>query len=298
MCYTGHHANKQECPYCHEPRLNAAGQLRKIFTYIPLIPRLQALYGNREMALKMRYRHAREGKNNVDAVEDIFDSEQYKTLLEESVHIGETHYDRKYFDDSCEVALGLSTDGFAPFKRRSKTAWPIILINYNLPPDIHCHLEHILSLGVIPGPKKPHDFDSFIWPLLEELCLLATDRGVPTLDILDAALFPLRAHLIAAFGDIPAMSMLMKMKGHNGKRPCRFCMIEGLPIPRGRTHYVPLDRSSHPDVTTKPTKVKCYDPRNLPLRTHSDFLAHAAEADTQKTKTAADCVAKESGVKG
>ncbi|KAF5320377.1 hypothetical protein D9758_018380 [Tetrapyrgos nigripes] len=92
--------------------------------------------------------------------------EDHYHLLNQSVCVRETSYDWKYFVDPCEVALGLSTDGFAPFKKWSKTAWPILLVNYNLPPDVHCHLKHILSLGVIPGPTKPHDWDLFLWPLM------------------------------------------------------------------------------------------------------------------------------------
>ncbi|KAF5343759.1 hypothetical protein D9758_015334 [Tetrapyrgos nigripes] len=110
--------------------------------------------------------------------------EDHYSLLNQSVCVRETSYDWKYFVDPCEVALGLSTDSFAPFKKWSKTTWPIILVNYNLPPDVHCHLKHILSLGVIPGPTKPHDWDLFLWPLMEELSVLASDQGVPTVDIL------------------------------------------------------------------------------------------------------------------
>jgi hypothetical protein len=244
----------------------------------------------------MRYRHEHNAKD--DIVEDIFDGEQYKKLRNMSVQVGDTHYDHKYFSDPREVALGLSTDGFAPFKRRSKTAWPLILINYNLSPAIRCHLEHILSLGVIPGPKKPHDIDSFLWPLMVELSQLATERGVPTVDILESALFPLRAHLIVCFGDIPAMSLLMKMKGHNGKRPCRMCMIEGVPGSDGHTHYVPLNRSSHPNIMADSTKTKIFDPQNLPMRTHDEFMAQAAEVEGQRTKAASERMAKQYGIKG
>ena len=40
-----------------------------------------------------------------------------------------------HFSDECDIALGLLTDGFAPFKKHNKTCWPIILFNYNLPPE-------------------------------------------------------------------------------------------------------------------------------------------------------------------
>ena len=73
------------------------------------------------------------------------------------------------------------------------------------PPEIRFHVNQILALGVIPGPKKPQDFDSFLWPFLQELLCLS--RGVRSFDALEGAFFTLRAHLIVVFGDIPAVSM-------------------------------------------------------------------------------------------
>jgi len=58
------------------------------------------------------------------------------------------------FSDPCNIALGLSADGFGPFKHRTKTAWPIILFNYNLPPKEHFLKQNIISIGVVPGPKE------------------------------------------------------------------------------------------------------------------------------------------------
>ncbi|THU76519.1 hypothetical protein K435DRAFT_879100 [Dendrothele bispora CBS 962.96] len=47
-----------------------------------------------------------------------------------------------------------------------------------------------------------------------ELSHLASDQGVPTMDALESALFPLRAHLITCFGDIPVYSI--SNKGNKG----------------------------------------------------------------------------------
>ena len=41
----------------------------------------------------------------------------------------------EYFSGPRDIALGLSTDGFAPFKRHKSTAWPLVLFNYNLSPE-------------------------------------------------------------------------------------------------------------------------------------------------------------------
>ncbi len=43
------------------------------------------------------------------------------------------------------------------------------------------NLDNILSLGVIPRPKKPADIDSFLWPLIQELLKLS--EGVQALTL-------------------------------------------------------------------------------------------------------------------
>ena len=68
----------------------------------------------------------------------------------------------QFFQDPCDVALGLSTDSFTPFKHRMTTCWPLILFNYNLPPEDWFYVSNIISLSVIPGPKKPINMDSFL----------------------------------------------------------------------------------------------------------------------------------------
>src|SRR5260370_32482103 len=54
------------------------------------------------------------------------------------------------------------------------TCWPIISLNFNLPPEICAQLVHIIPLSIIPGPKAPKDFNSFLWPLIDECNRLAT----------------------------------------------------------------------------------------------------------------------------
>lgn len=227
---------------------------------------------------------------------DVFDGINYRRLRNQPVKLEEKVYDHKYFADNRDIALGLSTDGFAPFKRRKKTAWPLIIFNYNLPPEIRFHINNILALGVIPGPKKPIDSDSFLWPLLLELFRLA--NGTRAFDILTSKLFSLRAYLILVFGDIPAMSMIMRMKGHNGLSPCRMCEIKGLRIPETdtTTHYVPLDRTNYPHTQTEATQA--YDAESLPLRNHETLIAQANEVQAAATISAADTLAKKYGIKG
>ena len=219
-------------------------------------------------------------------VKDVYDGEEYRRLVNEKVVVGEQCFNHQYFEDTRDVALGLSTDGFGPFKRRKHTCWPLILFNYNLPPDVRFHLENILALGVIPGPKKPKDADSFLWPFVQEMMRLAI--GVKTFDAMAQQMFWLRAYLIVVFGDIPAVSMIMRMVGHNGFSPCRMCKIIGVRIPNSNmtTHYVPHERSAHPMVSVAAAAtatglsdseipIKYYHGDKLPLCSHSKMFEQA-----------------------
>jgi hypothetical protein len=171
-----------------------------------------------------------------EEIRDVFDSTSYRDLCEKEIEVERPGAKMpKYFADWRDIELGASTDGFAPFKRRKQTAWPIIVFLYNLPPEVRFHLEHVLSLGVIPGPNKPKDMCSFLYPFVLELWKLA--NGITTFDISSDTQFKLRAFLILVFGDIPAVSMLMRMKGQRVLVPaacvklseCRFPILRGKP---------------------------------------------------------------------
>ncbi|PIL25594.1 hypothetical protein GSI_11342 [Ganoderma sinense ZZ0214-1] len=271
---------------------------RKVFVYLPIIPRLKVFLASKPMAKEMKYRAEEQAKHTPGVIRDVTDSENYRALLDKHVTVDGKSLAHKYFDDARDVALGLSTDGFAPFKRRTKTAWPLILFNYNLRPDIRTHLDNILGLGVIPGPKKPVDFDSFLWPAVHEFLRLSV--GVYAYDALSNAFFALRAYLILIFGDILAVSMVMRMKGHNGACPCRMCEIRGVRIPdfRNPIHYVPLDRARHPHVLGDPEAIQMYDPSHLPLRTHSNFMTQAKEVQFAPSESESERLAKLYGIKG
>ncbi|RXW13808.1 hypothetical protein EST38_g12049 [Candolleomyces aberdarensis] len=154
------------CPNSCMVRYNSQKQAHKHFTYIPLIPRLQAYFQNPKLKEEMQYRHKFETMDRPPGeegtIEDVFDSENYKSLKGTFVNVDGKQHTHTFFSDPRDIALGISTDGFCPFKRRKQTCWPIILFNYNLPPDIRFAVRRILCVGVIPGPKKPKDSDSFL----------------------------------------------------------------------------------------------------------------------------------------
>jgi len=139
------------------------------------------------------------------------------------------------------VALHFSTDGVQLFRNSKTESWPFLLINLNLDPREHrfdagrrselnarFKAEHFLSLGLTPGPKQPQDLDSFLQPLYKELKHLEEGR-VKAYDVLNNEEFTLKAYVFLITGDTPGVSKLMKLSGHNAKRPCRACKIQGTP---------------------------------------------------------------------
>jgi hypothetical protein len=133
VCYTGPYETLLKCPKCDTDRYKADGTTpQAYFQYLPIIPCLRAMVSSSPHARKMQYRASHQP--NPTKVTDIFDGTHYSLLQESFVTIGGEELPNWFFSDPHDIALGLCTDGFGPFKHHTKTAWPIILFNYNLPP--------------------------------------------------------------------------------------------------------------------------------------------------------------------
>ncbi|KAJ6448812.1 hypothetical protein C8R45DRAFT_768387, partial [Mycena sanguinolenta] len=118
-CFVGVYANLDKCPYCEQPRYDSRGRPRATFLYLPLIPRLQALFGDKHMCEELLYRArftSQSGK-----ISDIFDSLHYRRLRQRHVRIEDEIFSHLFFDQDTDIAMGLSTDGVCPFKNRKST---------------------------------------------------------------------------------------------------------------------------------------------------------------------------------
>ena len=239
---------------------------------------------DKTLAKQLKYRHTYTcTSGDGTTIRDIFDCSIYRDLLEKEVVVDGQAQGHKYFSDPRDVALGISLDGVTYFSRRQHSVWPVILVNYNLPPKVRTRRNHILCYGIIPGTMK--NLDSYLIPLQDELKDLA--KGVSTLDLWNEELFWQHVYLILGFGDYPGISKLTWMKGHNGLHPCRFCKILGVRPEGGKVYYVPLYR---PEGSI--------DPANLPMCSHDKFIQQATLVLEADTRTAAERLAKESGIKG
>ncbi|KAF8599809.1 hypothetical protein BDV93DRAFT_448691 [Ceratobasidium sp. AG-I] len=127
VAYTGAYRDLTECPYpkCglsrFEPDPDNIGQQRprKMFFYVPLIPRLINMYRDPTMARHLYSRSQR--KCAPDGVKDIFDRHFYRRLRKKRVSVAGKTLNHRHCELPTDVALGLSTDGFRPFKSQSQT---------------------------------------------------------------------------------------------------------------------------------------------------------------------------------
>lgn len=79
--------------------------------------------------------------------------------------------------------------------------------------------------------------------------------------------FLLKAHIISCSGDIPALSKILNLSGHNAIKGCRFCHIEG--TLSNKHIYYPLP--------TQPT----YNNVDLPQqRTHNETYQKALSIES------------------
>lgn len=78
----------------------------------------------------------------------------------------------KFAKEPCNVRLALATDGFSPFNMISimHSTWPVIWINYSMPPRLGTKSELLMLSLLISGPSSPgNDIDVYLQPLIKDL---------------------------------------------------------------------------------------------------------------------------------
>ncbi|XP_074374679.1 uncharacterized protein LOC141715095 [Apium graveolens] len=164
----------------------------KVIRYFPLKLRLQRVFMCKEYVKLMTWHgvgHIKDGKLRHPA-----DAEAWKSL------------DARYLDFAVEnqnIRLGLAADGFSPYRTMGLThsTWPVILVNYNLPPWLIMKPENIILSTLIPGPVYPgNEIDVYMQPLVSELKEL-WDVGIETYDSFSDETFTLRASLLWTISD-------------------------------------------------------------------------------------------------
>ena len=194
---------------------------------------------------------------------DFFDADVFQGICEKYGVAGTIQND---------IFLAVSADGFRAFRKKSYDIWPIVAIICNLPPHLRYSLKNMLPLAFIPGPTEPKNLQSFFEPFIREIEDTNEGDGVE-FTFFDGVTRRIRLHILWFAGDLPAVKKLSGIKGHNGKRPCRFCLIAGIWSEAHRHSYYSskMREDEYSDIIT------LFDAENLPLRTVEESLTTISE---------------------
>ncbi|XP_042460501.1 uncharacterized protein LOC122044019 [Zingiber officinale] len=209
------------CPKCRSSRWKVdkvttkvcKGVPEKVLRYFPVIPRLKRMFKSEQKAEDLIW-HSNH-KSHDHMMRHPVDSIAWDTI---------NHKWPAFASDPRNLRLGLATDGFNPFGDLSSrySCWPVILVNYNLPPLMCMAKKNLMLTLLIPGPKQPgNDIDVYLEPLVEDLKEL-WDIGVETYDAFNKSVFNMKAILMWTINDFPAYGNLAGC-ATKGKFGCPIC---------------------------------------------------------------------------
>ena len=160
ICYTNVYESYQNCPLCNSSRYDSNNKPKKVMPYLSIKEMLKIQYNNKVRAKELlyRYEYITNKESDDDDLDDIFDEEIYKELLE-----------RNLFKDNRDIAITVSCDGYQIFKQKTDDCWAFLIINNNLDPLIRVKKENLLIPFLIPGPNQPKDFNTFLRPFINEM---------------------------------------------------------------------------------------------------------------------------------
>lgn len=269
VAFTGPFVAEQDCPTCGEPRYEQEDGPRgrkvpcRTFHTYPLGPQIQAMYASPENARLMRHRAERTSQiqaqlradpTSVKALDNVYWGNNYLG----AVGRGEIKPDN--------TAVMMSLDGAQLYKSKTSDCWFYVWVLYDLPPTSRYKKRYILPRGVIGGPKKPKNIDSFLFPRLYHVAALQCE-GLKIWDAAREQEFRSDPYLYLATADGPGMAYLSGLVGHQGARGCRlYCSLLGRFKGSALTYYPAMWHadgnthagSNHPDYV-RPDNVEASD---------------------------------------
>lgn len=253
--FTGAYSDLEACPYCSAPRYHANGQPRRQFTTIPIGPVLQSFYASPQIAVEMHYLEKRLTKisdylRTHNGQMEAYDDTACSHDLLQAWASGRFTKD--------DIALQLSIDGAQLYRDKASDCWMFIWIIHNLHPGLRYTKSFVIPGSFVPGPNKPREIDSYLFPSLYHLVAIQREG----LKIFDASTsteirrsIPI---IVVASADSPGAASMSGFVGHSGKQGCRvYCGITGRRRD-GDPHYYPvmlkpdsymINGCSHEDVT-------------------------------------------------
>lgn len=227
-------------PKCFVPSQCQSKVLAQKFTTISLGAQLQALYSTPESAQAMHYCQDKTHKTQEKYPNPDNPSGPQPKQLNDYIH-GSDYldcvHDGKIKDTN--ILLMLSLDGAQLYEHCSSDCWMYMWVVLELGPDCQYKKTHVLPGSFIPGPNKPKNVNSLLFPALYHLAALQKE----SLKIYDASMkesYIARPLVYFATADAPGMVYLSGLVGHSGAHGCcNYCEVPWQHKFTG-SHYYPV----------------------------------------------------------
>ncbi|KAL3684834.1 hypothetical protein R1sor_002856 [Riccia sorocarpa] len=145
ILYRNEHQDKIECHVCNEGRYREDTQgkqiPKKVLRRFPLIPRLRHMFRCRPISDLMTWH--RENRSQDDFMRLVVDSPAMSHIEDQWP---------EFARDPRHLRFGLASDGVSPYGIQSSTysIWPVVLINYNIPPWLATKKGFVILALLIP----------------------------------------------------------------------------------------------------------------------------------------------------
>jgi hypothetical protein len=186
-----------------------------------------------------------------------------------------------------DITLQLSIDGAQLCCDQASEAWIFIWIIHNLPPDMRYKKAFVIPGAIVPGPNKPGEIDSFLFPSIYHIAALQHE-GLKVYDsFLNTVVLDSTPMIVFSTADSPGSASMSRMVRHTGKYGCHLHCEMPSRHRKGDSHYFPamnkpenytVARSCHPDVTFANLGKYCHD---LPRKYESN-IRFLLEATTKR----------------
>lgn len=240
--YTGPWQSLDACPVCKAPRYDPrTGKPRQHFSTMPIAPVIQAMRRDPTTSARFEYGSARLRELVAEAAANGGHPRVYNDVLCGSDFIEAFRSGRIKPTD---ILLMVSYDGCQIYRDKQSDCWIYIWIFLSIAPDFRYKLLAVQPGGFIPGPNKPKNFESFIFPGLHHVAAVnkLPGGGLPVWQAHSQSLVHQRLFIALAGADGPAMASWNGLVGHSGRLGCRYlCMMKGRRKPKsgGGGHNYP-----------------------------------------------------------
>ena len=222
MCSDGHMAAAGPFAgsmYCQSEGCSKLLDLSNRFWYAKISEQLSALCMEpdsfHELLEGFKRACSSVSKSSSDIISDFTDGTSFRDSFTDLLQTADQ-------ENELIVFLSLSTDGFEVFSgsEGEHSCWPVIFNILNLGAEHRYRASNSVLSAFVPGTHDSLYFDTFLFPLVEDILTLQNGIRVPCVD---AKIRRLQAFLFAVTADWPASSKVSGFCGHGCTHPCRCC---------------------------------------------------------------------------